>query len=110
MSTEEQAQQQPNPSELAGQVKVCRVLNHISTSELTGRLCKAKPTPWVMLRFSASESSYQAIGSVLPEGQAESWIKSGEELQRDGQTEINNAKQKQAVESAVDGASAKIKS
>jgi hypothetical protein len=38
------------------------------------------------------------------------WTQSGEELQRQGQTEINNAKTKQAVESTVDGASAKIKS
>lgn len=31
-------------------------------------------------------------------------------MQRDGQTEINNAKTKQAVEATVDSAGAKIKS
>jgi hypothetical protein len=47
---------------------------------------------------------------VLPAGTSESWVQSGEELQREGQQEITNAKQKQLVESAVDGAGAKIKS
>jgi hypothetical protein len=47
---------------------------------------------------------------VLPGETGNSWVESGEQLQREGQTEINNAKSKQAVESAVDGASAKVKS
>lgn len=47
---------------------------------------------------------------MLPAGQSESWVESGKELQREGQQEINNAKQKQLVESAVDGAGAKLKS
>ncbi|ORY21905.1 hypothetical protein BCR39DRAFT_552669 [Naematelia encephala] len=77
----EQEETQPEPSQLSGQVK-----------QIQGAV-------------------YTAIGSVLPTAaNAEAWTASGQQLTEDGQQEITNAKQKQAVEATVDGATAKIKS
>jgi hypothetical protein len=53
----------------------------------------------------------QAIGAVIPESAGSaSWSASGEQLQKDGNAEIEEAKAAQASQATWDAAGAKVKS
>jgi hypothetical protein len=53
----------------------------------------------------------QAIGSVISEAAgSQSWLDAGEQLQKDGQREVHDAKNKKAVEATVDAGFGKAKS
>lgn len=52
----------------------------------------------------------QAIGSVLPGATGDSWIASGQELQKEGQAEVEEAKLEAKKDATVDSAKGKAKS
>jgi hypothetical protein len=64
-----------------------------------------------MALFYAAPTDPQAISAIHPSAEtAHEWTSAGEQLQSDGQAEINNAKQRQVVDATVDSGAAKLKS
>ena len=64
-----------------------------------------------LTRQSAQGAAYSAIGTVLPSALGgDEWVKSGTELQEQGQAEVEAAKSAAAVDATVDATKAKVKS
>ncbi|CAK9786455.1 hypothetical protein CC85DRAFT_287067 [Cutaneotrichosporon oleaginosum] len=72
--------QQTEPSQVAGQIK------------------------------NAQGAVYSAVGSVLPAATGDQWVADGTALQKEGQAEVQAAKDKAAADATVDATKAKAKS
>jgi hypothetical protein len=100
-SDEINEQQETQPSQISGQLKVRSQLWQL----IAGRAC------WLTFNQSAQGMAYSAIGSVLPAGlSSDGWAESGAELQKEGADEVKAAKGTAASEATWESAGAKVKS